>query len=89
MSVTRAVELNTGLYYVESIDTLSAGLGTTHIPSYVRMDAGVIYRPSGTLELSLWGQNLLEPRHAEMSNRNAGMVMEVPRSLFARITKRF
>jgi hypothetical protein len=55
----------------------------------VRFDTGLTYRPSATLELGLWGQNLLDPRHGEISSQDAGTVTQVPRTVIARITKRF
>ena len=89
LRLSQTLELSSALYYVDSIETLAASLGSTHIPSYERFDTGLVYRPSATLEFGVWGKNLLDPYHAESSNRNAGVMLEVPRSLMARITKRF
>jgi iron complex outermembrane recepter protein len=83
------LEINSAVYYVGSIDSLNSTLETTHIPSYVRLDTGVIYRPSATLELGLWGQNLLDPRHGEISSQDSGTITQVPRAFLAKITKRF
>jgi outer membrane receptor protein involved in Fe transport len=82
-------EINSGLYYVDGIESLDSTLSTVRVPSYLRFDTGLTYRPSATLELGLWGQNLLDPRHGEISSQDAGTVTQVPRTVIARITKRF
>jgi iron complex outermembrane receptor protein len=89
VSVSPKLEINSAAYYVGSIDSLNSSLGSTHIPSYVRFDTGVLYRPWATLELGLWGQNLLDSRHREISSQSAGTVTQIPRTWLARITKRF
>jgi PAS domain-containing protein len=42
-----------------------------------------------SLELGLWGQNLLDPRHGEISSQDAGTTTQVPRTFLAKVTKRF
>jgi outer membrane receptor protein involved in Fe transport len=83
------LEMNSALYYVGSIASLDSTLEPLRVPSYVRFDTGILYRPSATLELGLWGQNLLDRRHGEFSSQDAGTVTQVPRTLLAKITKRF
>ena len=89
LAVSSAFEISSALYYVDGIDSLAAGLQTMRIPSYLRFDTGLLYRPSATLELGLWGMNLLDARHPEASSEDAAVVSNVPRSVLGRITKRF
>ena len=88
-TLSPSVEINSALYYAGSIDSLNSTLDTIHISSYVRFDTGVIYRPTATLELGLWGQNLLDPRHGEISSQDAGTITQVPRTFLVKVTKRF
>jgi hypothetical protein len=50
---------------------------------------GFVWRPTATLEIGGWGQNLLHARHVEVSSQNTGRVSEISRSVLVRITKRF
>jgi iron complex outermembrane receptor protein len=89
LTLSPTLEINSALYYAGSIDSLISTLDTVRIASYVRVDTGLIYRPSATLELGLWGQNLSDPRHGEISSQDSGTVTQVPRTFLAKITKRF
>ena len=89
LTLSPSLELSSALYYVSSIASLDSTLDPVRVPSYVRVDTGLIYRPSATLELGLWGQNLLDRRHGEFSSQDAGTVSQVPRTILAKITKRF
>jgi iron complex outermembrane receptor protein len=81
-------ELNGSAYYVGTVAP-PVGAGHVDIPSYIRLDVGVVWRPTPPLEIGLWGQNLTDPRHAEFANRNSAVLTQVPRSFLIRITKRF
>ena len=76
------LEFNGAVSYVDGIPNL-------HVPSYVRLDLGVVWRPSKTVELGLWGQNLIEDRHLEFPSDISSRHAEVPRSVLAKITLRF
>lgn len=81
--ITPDLELNSALYYVDSL----SGLG---IDSYIRLDLGMTWRPIANLELSAWGQNLLDPSHPE--SRHDVFVAtptEIERSLFFEVTLRY
>jgi iron complex outermembrane receptor protein len=82
------VEINTALYYVDSIETI-LGLDTTRIPAYLRLDTGLTWRPREGIELGLWGQDLLERRHPENTSFSTTLITEVPRALLARATWQF
>lgn len=89
LSLSRSLELNSALYYVDSIDSLSSALVTRHMPSYVRADVGLLYHASAKLELGLWGQNLFDPYHPENSSQDVASVAQIRRSVLFRITQRF
>jgi iron complex outermembrane receptor protein len=76
------VELNNALYYVD-------GLPNRGIPSYLRLDAGLVWRPNRSWEIGVWGQNLLDGRHAEFSSARTTVLTEIPRNFYAKVTWRF
>jgi iron complex outermembrane recepter protein len=57
-------------------------LPSPRVPEYVTLDARLAWRYHD-LEISLVGQNLVEPRHREFGTR------EIPRSIYGMITLRF
>jgi hypothetical protein len=69
--------------------TAEAGLSTTTIPSYVRLDVGMVWRPTRWMELGIWGQNLLQDRHAEFPSLKSSVQTEIPREVLGKITLRF
>lgn len=82
VDVTDDLELNGLLYYVNNIPGTST-------PSYTRLDAGLTWRPTKTIEASLWGRNLLESKHWEGLNDNQDKRSEIKRSVFAKVVFRF
>ncbi|KAA0217350.1 MAG: TonB-dependent receptor [Leptolyngbya sp. PLA3] len=59
VDLSESLELNGSLYFVDE-------LPSTDTDSYTRLDIGLTWRPRPNVELSIWGQNLLEPRHVEI-----------------------
>lgn len=88
LDLTRNLEFNSAVYYVDR-QVAEAGLGMATIPSYVRLDVGLVWRPTKSLELGIWGQNLLQDRHAEFPSLKSSVQTEIPREISARITLRF
>jgi iron complex outermembrane receptor protein len=78
------LQFDTGFYYVDRL----AAFG---IPSYLRADVRLGWRPTAKLELSLGAENLLDNRHPEFSEASGGSrtVAEVGRSVYGKITWRF
>jgi iron complex outermembrane receptor protein len=65
-------------------------LKNINIPSYTRLDLRIGYHPREDIEISLVGQNLLDPRHPEFSSENTGILpSEVPRSFYGKLTWRY
>ena len=71
--ITDALELNASLYHVGEVPF-------TGIPAYNRADLGLAWRPRDGMELSVWGQNLLDAAHPE------GSGAQVPRGVYAQVT---
>ena len=69
LNITPQLELDLWLRYVDR-------LTDTDVDDYASMDARLAWRPHAQWELSVVGQNLLEPRHAEFSS------IEVERSVY-------
>ncbi|MCE2926495.1 MAG: TonB-dependent receptor [Rickettsiales bacterium] len=76
------VEWNNAAYFVDSLT------GPT-IPSYLRFDSRLAWRPVESLELSIVGQNLLDPYHPEFSGYTYQGNSQIPRSVYGNITWKF
>jgi len=74
-------ELDTMFYYVDENTA-------RNIPSYERLDVRLGWRPAKEFELSLVGQNLLDPSHPEL-NELVERDTETERSFYAKATFRF
>jgi iron complex outermembrane recepter protein len=81
-NITPEWELDTFLYYVDS-------LPKDNIPAYLRADIRVGWRPSSTVEVSVTGQNLLDPTHPEFSPFLYNAPTEVGRAVVGRVTWSF
>ncbi|MBI1373080.1 MAG: TonB-dependent receptor [Phycisphaera sp.] len=81
--ITRDLEFNAAVYYVSRL----RGAG---VPGNVRLDLGVTWRPTENLELSVFGQNLLDPSHPEFNDPFLqSSAAEVPRAAYVQATVRF
>jgi iron complex outermembrane receptor protein len=81
-------ELNSSVAFVDKVNA-SYGIQQVAIPSYVRVDVGLIWHATPNLELGVWGQNLAQDRHAEFTSYKSLLITEIPRSVMGRITFRF
>jgi len=88
LDITKNLELNGALYFVNQTTHQPGQIAFT-TPSYVRLDIGATWRFTKNLELSVWGQNLLEGRHTEFSSYHTSYITEIPRSMFVKVTWRF
>jgi len=82
------VEFNSALYYVDR-QVAAAGLGTATVPAYVRLDLGLTWHPKRSLEIGVWGQNLIDDRHQEFPSLKSSVQTEIPRGVFGRITWKY
>jgi iron complex outermembrane receptor protein len=81
-------EFNGAIYYIDQ-QTAAAGLGVVTIPAYVRLDLGLIWHPTKSLEFGIWGQNLIDDQHAEFPSLKSPVQTEIPREILAKMTWRF
>ena len=88
LNLPHNVELDGTVYYVDQIYP-ALGLSETRVPSYVRVDLGVTWRPVKSLEIGVWGQNLADNQHAEFTNYKTSLITEIPRSVLGKVTWRF
>ncbi len=82
LNLGKKFELNGAFYYVDS-------LKQQRVPSYIRMDAGLVWHITKSLDFGIWGQNLSGNQHLEFTSFNTPLQTEVPRNIFAKITWQF
>jgi len=82
------LELNGDVGFVDKVDAPYM-FGQMTIPSYVRLDVGLIWHATKDLEFGVWGQNLAQDRHAEFTSYKTVLVTEIPRGVSAKVTWRF
>ncbi len=82
------LELN-GAIYLVGRSTAPLATGFEQIPSYARADLGLIWGARKWLEVGLWGQNLLQSEHLEFSSQQTHDLIDLPRSVLAKVTARF
>jgi iron complex outermembrane receptor protein len=70
--ISADLELNAAVYHVGEA-------AFNGIPAYTRADLGITWRPRPGMELSAWGQNLLDASHREAS------AAEVPRGVYLQV----
>jgi iron complex outermembrane recepter protein len=85
LNLTRNLEWDSAVYYVGH---LRDG-GNGPVPAYTRVDTRLGWRMGKHIELSLAGQNLQAPRHAEFHDAYEVNNTLVARSVLAKITLRF
>ena len=77
-------QFDTGAYYVDRLPSLQ-------VPSYIRLDLRISWRPTKEWELSLVAQNVLDNHHPEFgaSLDNFDLPTESRRSIYASVSRRF
>ncbi len=88
LNLPNHVTLDAAIFYVDQIKALYADTAI-NIPSYVRLDIGVTWRPIKSLELAIYGQNLLDDQHLEFTSTKTTVLTETPRTIMGRITWNF
>jgi iron complex outermembrane receptor protein len=81
------IECDTALRWVDSLHTNNGPTPGT-VPSYFGLDQRLAWRSARGIELSLVGQNLLQPRHVEYGYPSA-LREQIDRSLYAKLAWRF
>jgi iron complex outermembrane receptor protein len=85
LNLTRNLEWEAAVFDVG--DLKDGGNGST--PSYTRLDSRLGWRVGESLELSIVGQNLLSPAHAEYHDAFSILHSLMARSVFGKVTWRF
>jgi len=80
------IELDNALRWVDQLVTNNAATRGT-VPSYFSLDTRLAWHLSRGLELSLVGQNLLQPRHVEYGFPSA-LREQIDRSIYAKVAWR-
>lgn len=88
LDLSQNVQLSGAAYYTGGISSPFDN-ARTRIDSYLRFDLGLSWRPTERIEIGIWGQNLLERRHAEYGSFKTSSLTEVPRSIRTSITWRY
>ena len=81
--------MDTAAYFVDRIKSSSGNFAVASIPAYVRLDLGLVWKATRNLELSVWGQNLLDNAHPEFGTTQTPVITENPRTLYGQIKWRF
>ncbi|BAU47169.1 TonB-denpendent receptor [Sulfurifustis variabilis] len=82
--IARNVEIDATLRFVDELPGIEVPGFTGDIAAYTELDLGVGWHARRDLELSLVGQNLLDPHHPEHS-----LATEVQRGVYGKVTWRF
>jgi len=82
LDITDDLEFNAAMYYVDEVPALQA-------EDFLRLDLGLTWRPSPNVEIALWGQNLLDPEHAEAESFLTTSPAEMERSVYLQATFRY
>ena len=82
LNLPRQVELDTSIFFAGQRTSLS-------VPRHTRVDLRLGWQPAERWELSLVGQNLLSPRHAEFAKTEFNPFTYDKRRVFGKLTWRF
>lgn len=83
LNLPKRFEFNTNVYYVDKLVSQS-------VPAYTRVDTEITWHAAERLDMSVVGQNLLDPRHLEFRGpEDLIQPTEIPRSAYVKMTWRF
>jgi hypothetical protein len=68
---------------------VQSGSGMAPIASFIKLDLGITWHPIKSLEIGIWGKNLLDGGHPEFGSLETSLITEIPRSVMGTITWRF
>lgn len=82
LDLSDSFALDTMAYYVSAIPA-------HHVPGYVRLDMRLGWRSSEDTEFSFVVQNLLDSQHQEYGGTLSELPMEVPRTMYLKLTRKY
>lgn len=93
-NVTEKIEFDSTLRFMDNLTVGNYGnplLGEPiTVPSYTELDLRLGWAPVKNVDLSLIGQNLLQPRHLEWAQTDFGQpLVDIERAIYARLTYKF
>lgn len=77
--INSTLALDNVLYYVGSVND---PVNRLDVDAYFRLDTGITWQARDDLEISVWGQNLLDDQHQEYNTILTQDNVEIPRSFF-------
>ena len=87
LTLVANIEFDAALRWVDSLP-INSGAAVGIVPSYFGLDSRLAWRGPKGIELSLVGQNLLQPRHVEYGFPSP-LREQIDRSLYAKIAWQF
>lgn len=88
ISVRPEIDLDLLFRYVDSNQSVGF-FGATETKDYISMDIRLAWRPVSDIELSVTGQNLLDPQHREYRQEAFTLPTEIERGVYGKMTWRF
>ena len=82
MNLPHNLEFDNAVYFM-------GRLPGPQVPSYTRVDSRFGWQPTERLDISVGGQNLLDPRHFEFGNGGLNTATQVGRIVYGKFTWRF
>jgi iron complex outermembrane receptor protein len=76
------IEVNGALYYMDDLPDIG-------ITSYIKADLGVTWRPWKSLQIGVYGQNLLDNGHVEYFSNRGYNQAGIPRIIYGKVTCTF
>jgi len=83
MRLPRNLQWNTSAYFVDRLPAVS-------VPSYTRVDSGLIWNAGERISMSVMGQNLFKSLHPEYAGPSASVQTDlIPRAVYAKMVWTF
>jgi iron complex outermembrane recepter protein len=88
MDLPGNLELDPAFRWIDSLIYNNNGVPGT-VPSYAELDVRLGWHVTGNVELSVTGQNLLEPYHLEYVISNPAPTEEISRTVYGKVAMKF
>lgn len=90
LDITKNLQFNTSLYYVQSLGAVDSRAGGESVPGYTRVDMAIAWRPRENVTLSAGIQNLFDDRHPENTTVPFGVLpSETQRAAYVQLNIAF
>ncbi len=86
IDLVRSLRFDCGLYHYNALPPALGPPAIPGVPTFNRIDLGLLWRPRSQWTMGVWGRNLQSDRHTEFVNDFfGGTAGEVPRSLSLKV----